>query len=81
MNRLLQKFGDWFTKYLNDGGGYVVFAIAIIAIIFACIGFYGTHTFDWTWFLCLYLPLYLFCIWALWQAFKMYQDTLKNRDK
>lgn len=70
-----------FNDFLENGGGYVVFLIGLIAIIFAIVGFYGTHGFDWRWFVFFHLPLYIFCGWALWNAMKMYNNTLKDIDK
>lgn len=81
MKKLLEKFHEKFTRALNEGAGYSLFALAIVGIIFAIIGFYAVNGFSLVWFLCLHLPLYTFCGWALWQAFKMYQGTLKEIEK
>lgn len=67
------------NDFLTNCGGYVIFILALVAIIFAIVGFYGTHGFDWRWFVFFHLPLYIFCGWALWQAMKMYNKTLKNK--
>ena len=67
------KFYKKFTKFLNNGGVYALFIIAVVAIIFAIIGFHGQHKFKSRWFIFFELPLYIFCVWALWKALKMYQ--------
>jgi len=67
------KFYKKFTKFLNNGGGYALFIIAVVAIVFATIGFHGQHKFNIWWFIFFELPLYIFCGWALWRALKIYQ--------
>lgn len=79
MNKFLQKFQEKFTEALNEGAGYPLFLFAVVAIIFAIVGFYAVNGFSLVWFLCLHLPLYIFCGWALWKAFRAYQNTLKER--
>lgn len=85
MGKISDKLYNAFNKFLTElGGGYIVIGAGIVAIIFAAIGFYGTHGFDWKWFVFFHLPLYIFCGWALWQATKMYKNTLrsiKSKDK
>ena len=88
MKNLNDKLYNAFNKFLTDmEGGYLIFGVAIVAIIFAIIGFHGTTPFNWKWFVFFEIPLYGFCIWALWQAFKMYKGHLdfmkktKNTDE
>ena len=77
-NKFCDKFYTKATECLTNGGGYALFALALIAIAFAIVGFYGQNGFDWRWFVFFHLPLYIFCAWALWQAMKMYRSTLKD---
>lgn len=76
-DKLYVKFDD----FMRNEGGYVLFLFAGIAIVFAIIGFHGTTSFDWGWFLFFEVPLYIFCGWALVKAFKMYRSFLKNMEK
>ena len=77
-NKICDKLYVKFNDFLTNGGGYVIFLFALVAIIFAIVGFYGQNGFDWKWFVFFHLPLYIFCAWALWQAMKMYRSTLKD---
>lgn len=82
MKKLSEKLYNAFDTFMTEmEGGWFIFAIGIIAIILAAVGFYGTNGFDWKWFLFLHLPLYIFCAWALWQAAKMYSKTLEDINK
>ena len=81
MKSINEKLYKAFNAFLENEGGYVIFAIAVVAIILATVGFYGTHGFDWKWFLFFHLPLYIFCCWALWKTMKTYRQTLDNINK
>ena len=80
-NKICDKLYVKFNYFLENGGGWVVFIIALIAIIFAIVGFYGQNGFNWKWFIFFHLPLYVFCCWALYKAMKMYNKTLKDIDE
>lgn len=80
-NKICDKLYVKMNDFLANGGGYVIFAIGLVAIIFAIVGFYGQHGFDWRWFVFFHLPLYIFCGWALYETMKMYNKTLKDIDK
>ena len=73
-----KKFYTKFTNFLNNGGGYMIFGIGLIGIIFAIIGFHGQNEFNWWWFIFFEVPLYVFCCWALCAAIKIYKKTLDN---
>ncbi len=77
-NKICEKLYVKFNDFLTNGGGYVIFVFALVAIIFAIVGFYGQNGFDWKWNVFFLFPLYIFCAWALWQAMKMYNKTLKD---
>ena len=75
------KISTAISNFLTDGGMYLVFGLGIIAIVMQIIAFHAKNGFDWAWFVFLEVPLYSFCIWALWQAWKMYVRTLKLREE
>jgi len=77
-NKVCEKLYVRFNDFLTNDGGYVLFVFALIAIIFAIVGFYGKNGFDWRWNVFFLFPIYIFCGWALWQAFKMYRRTLND---
>lgn len=81
INKYLNRFYLKFTDFLNIGGGYVIFILAIVAIALATVGFYWGNGFDWRWFLFLHLPVYIFCCWGMCTAFKEYRKFLKSRDR
>lgn len=75
MEKILNKIGEKIHWFLSDGGWRVIIVFAVIAIMMAVVGYYGTHGFKLGWFLCLELPLYLFCGWALSKVFKLIKDN------
>ena len=83
MNKWIDKCAGWFyrkfTTFLDRGGGYVIFILGCIAIAFAMIGFYMQMGFDWKWFIFLHLPLYIFCGWVLYSAYKLYSGYIKRK--
>lgn len=86
MSKFFKNLGDKFYEKANYiltelKGGYLLLVFALVAIAFAMIGFYGTHGFDWKWNVFFLFPLYIFCAWALWKAFKMYKNTLDDIEK
>lgn len=52
----------------------IVCAIAVIAIIMAIVGHYGSMGFNLKYFLCIDIPLYCFSIWALYMAIKIFKQ-------
>lgn len=79
--KICDKLYTRFDDFLRNGGGYVVVTFAIVAIIFAIVGFYGQNGFNWKWFVFFHLPLYIFCAWAMWKAVKAYNSTLNRIDE
>ena len=77
----MKTFGSWLintrfgsgVKILCEGYTLSIFLISILGIVMAIVGHYGTVGFNWKWFLFFDLPLYLFCIWALYNAYKLYK--------
>jgi len=66
---IAEKVYNFVNNNLN-----LVFAFAIVGIIFAIVGHYGSCGFHLGWFLFFELPLYIFCGWAIYVIIKM----LKN---
>ena len=85
----MKTFGLWLrntwlgraVKILCEEYTLSIFIIAIFGIVMAIVGHYGTIGFDWKWFLFFDLPLYLFCIWALYKAYKLYNITKSQMKK
>ena len=75
IRNLINICGNKIHWFLTDGGWRVILLFAFIAIVFAMVGFYGTHGFDWKWFLFLHCPLYIFCGWALYNVFKLIKNN------
>lgn len=75
------RMADNMSDFLTHGGMYLIFGLGIIAIVMQIIGFHAKTGFSWTTFLLLEVPLYSFCIWALWQAWKMFGQALKIREE
>lgn len=74
----MRRMFNWLygkTYIMVKDNGCVLFGIAIGAIAMAVLGYYGTNGFSWKTFLCMELPLYLFCTWTLWKAFELYKKT------
>ena len=72
---LINIIGRFLHKHFEDFTKPLVITLAIVGITGAIIGHYGTIGFDWKWFLFFELPLYLFCAWALYSAYKLYKKT------
>ena len=76
--KLYAAFNKFFTEY---GGMNAIFVLALFGIACEIIGFHGSTEFNWKWFVFFEVPLYSFCGWALWKAFKMYRDFMDNNKK
>ena len=72
---LLFKFGKFLHDHFKDFTKPFALALTFFGIAFAIVGHYGTIGFNIKWFLFLELPLYLFCTWALYKAYKLYKMT------
>ena len=82
MKLITEKFYNAFNKFLTEYGGMsVIFILAVLGIGCAIVGFHGTTEFNWKWFAFFEIPLYVFCGWALWKAFKMYKDFMDSNKK
>lgn len=77
----MKKFLEYIKNHTDGIFIGVVFTVAILGIIAAIIGHYATAGFSLGWFLGLDLPLYVFCGWALWQAWKMWTGSKKKEVK
>lgn len=79
-NKKRDKFVKKTNTTLTHGGGEVVFALGITAIIMAMIPFYAEHGFHWI-DLLWEVPFYGFCGWALWGAWKMFQSSKETYER
>lgn len=75
---LLFKIGKFLHNHFEDFTKPFVLTLAFFGIVFAIVGHYGTMGFNLKWFLFFELPLYLFCIWALHAAYKLYKMTKRD---
>ena len=69
--------GEFLHKDFEEFTKPLVLTLAFFGILFAVIGHYGTVGFHWKWFLFCELPLYIFCIWALSGAYRIYKMSKK----
>ena len=74
---LIMKFGEFLHKHFEDFTKPFVLILGFFGILFAIFGHYGQMGFNWKWFCFFELPLYLFCSWALYKAYKLYKQTKK----
>ena len=74
---IIYNIGQWLHKHFEDFTKPFVLTLGFIGIICAIIGHYGTMGFNWKWFVFFELPLYLFCSWALYKAYKLYKISKK----
>lgn len=76
---IINKIGGFLVNHFEDFTKYIVCALAGTGILCAIIGHYGKliseHQFSWGWFLFFDIPLYIFCGWALYKAYKMYKNA------
>ena len=72
---LIMKFGEFLHKNFEEFTKPFVLTLAFFGILFAIVGHYGTMGFNWKWFVFFELPLYLFCGWALYKAYKLYKRS------
>ena len=74
---IFMKFGEFLHEHFEDFTKPFVLILSFFGILFALTGHYGILGFNLKWFLFFELPLYLFCIWALYNAYKLYKNTGK----
>lgn len=67
------------TDFFMNGGMGLVFGLALFAMLLAIVGHYGQMGFNWKWFVFFELPLYSFCAWALYKAFKVWNEINNGR--
>jgi len=77
MKKLINLIGGFLHQHFEDFTKPLVLTLAFFGILFAIVGHYGTIGFNLKWFLFFELPLYLFCIWALYGAYKLYKKAKK----
>lgn len=74
---IIMKFGEFLHKHFEDFTKPFVLILGFFGILFAIVGHYGQIGFNWKWFCFFELPLYLFCSWALYSAYKLYKKAKK----
>ena len=74
---LINIIGKWLHKHFEDFTKPFVLTLTFFGILFAIIGHYGIMGFNYKWFFFFELPLYIFCIWALYKAYKIYKHCKK----
>lgn len=72
--KVWRKMKDFF----ENGGIGIVFAFAAFGIAMAVIGHYGKMGFNWKWFLFFELPLYIFLGWAIYKAYLIWKEIIKE---
>ena len=77
--KVLKWIGEKVYAFVNDNLDFVI-VLAVVGIICAIVGHYGQMGFNLEWFLFFELPLYAFCGWALYHAYKIYKRILELRD-
>ena len=78
-SKIFTRMGNVVCTFIEKEGGWLICLIlAFFGIALGIIGFYATHEFSWKWFLFLHLPLYVFCIWALYKG--VYKPIKRNPD-
>jgi len=77
---IIMKFGEFLHKHFEDFTKPFVLILGFFGILFAIVGHYGQMGFNWKWFVFFELPLYLFCVWALYSGYKLYKKA-KDLDK
>ena len=74
---IIMKLGAFLHNHFEEFTKPLVVTLAFFGILFAIVGHYGQVGFNWKWFLFFELPLYVFCIWALCAAYKLYKQAKK----
>jgi amino acid permease len=81
MRNPIMIIGEFLHKNFENFTKLFVLTLGFFGILFAIVGHYGTVGFNWKWFFFFELPLYVFCIWALYVAYKLYKKATEIRKK
>lgn len=81
MRNPIMIIGEFLHKNFENFTKPFVLTLGFFGILFAIVGHYGTVGFNWKWFFFFELPLYVFCIWALYAAYKLYKKATEIRKK
>lgn len=74
---IIFKIGGFLHKHFEDFTIPFVLTLGFLGLLFAIVGHYIEMGFHWKWFVFFELPLYLFCIWALYATYKLYKLSRK----
>jgi len=72
---LINVIGRFLHEHFEDFTKPFVLILTFFGILFAIVGHYGTMGFHLGWFFFFELPLYIFCCWALYSAYKLYKSA------
>ena len=70
---IIFKLGQFLHNHFEDFTKPFVLILGFLGLSCAIVGHYGTMGFNIKWFLFFELPLYLFCILALYKTYKIYK--------
>lgn len=73
MKSMAIAVSDKLHEFVGRGGWAVITLIAILGILAAIVSHYWKLGFNWQAFLCFEIPLYAFCGWALYNAYRMFK--------
>ena len=76
---IINIIGGFLHQHFEDFTKLIVVILAFFGILFAVVGHYLQMGFNWKWFLFFEFPLYLFCGWALYAAYKLYKRATDIR--
>ena len=65
--------GKRIHEFVGCGGWKEIVVIAILGFLAATVSHYWKLGFNWQAFLCFEIPLYAFCGWALYNAYRMFK--------
>lgn len=67
-SKVFTYVGTKVYNFIHNGGWLACLVLAFLGIAMAVIAYYGKNGFSWISFILFEFPLYVFCIWALYQG-------------
>ena len=74
----MKKIAKYVFDFINAGGWRCVLVLGFFGIVLSVIALYGKCGFDWFRFIFADIPLFLFCIWALYNG--VYKIIKNNKE-